>query len=277
MSVNVKDMELKSYGIRYATEVSSDLEECIENVQRRGYSILDSGFDDTDIYQIRSAFDQIYERYLSEFGSEFLQSIDEHNTVRVPMKYKLDEMLKVAFNENLLGVVKRLIDGSFILNQQNLICNPSNEDYNQGAWHRDLPYQHFVSSSPLAINAIYCVDDFTINNGASYVLPFSNRIEAFASERYVVENQVQIEAKAGSFIVLDCMTYHRGGYNSSQKNRRAINQAFMIPFFKQQISIPNTVNCEHLDKELQALLGVRQSEPSSVESYLDSRKTKQLN
>jgi hypothetical protein len=37
-----------------------------------------------------------------------------------------------------------VIQGTFILNQQNGIINPAKEADNQAAWHRDLPYQILI-------------------------------------------------------------------------------------------------------------------------------------
>ena len=39
--------------------------------------------------------------------------------------------------------------------------------HHQSAFHRDLPYQHFTSSRPIAINALFCADEFTNENGAT--------------------------------------------------------------------------------------------------------------
>ena len=94
-----------------------------------------------------------------------LQSLNEHNGIRAPFLIdKTGIFVKLVTNDKLLQLVSKLIKGSFYLNQQNGIINPAGNTYNQGMWHRDLPYQHFTSSSPLGINALYCVDDFTIEN-----------------------------------------------------------------------------------------------------------------
>lgn len=39
---------------------------------------------------------------------------------------------------------------------------------------RPVLYQHYVSSSPLAVKALFCVDDFTHENGSTFVLPASH-------------------------------------------------------------------------------------------------------
>src|SRR3546814_5583379 len=52
------------------------------------------------------------------------------------------------------------------------IVNPAeHQSYGQGLFHRDLPHQHFVSSRPLAINALFCIDAFLEANGATLVVP----------------------------------------------------------------------------------------------------------
>jgi len=160
-----------------------------------------------------------------------------------------------------------------ILNQQNGVINPPHaERYNQGAWHRDLPYQHFVSSRPLAINALFCLDAFTAENGATMVLPASHRLEAFPSDRFVEAEAATIAAPAGSFIILDCMMFHSGGVNLTERPRRAVNHVYSIPLLRQQIDLPNTLGETFVaDGDLRRLLGFDVRTPRSVSEYLAGR------
>ncbi|HCS29385.1 MAG TPA: phytanoyl-CoA dioxygenase, partial [Spongiibacteraceae bacterium] len=136
-----------------------------------------------------------------------------------------------------------------------------------------LPYQHYTSSTPLAVNALFCVDDNTLENGAAFVLPASHKAIAFPSESYLRKNAVQVNAKAGQYILLDCMLFHSGGFNRTAKERRAINHVFSIPYFKQQINLPENMHADDLSPEAQALLGFNFQEPASIASYLASRPT----
>src|SRR5690606_6948986 len=146
---------------------------------------------------------------------------DEFNTIRLLLSHH-SLFVDLATHSLLLELVGKLIYGKYILNQQNGIINPPDERYNQDAWHRDLPYQHFVSDRPIIINALYCVDEFTVENGATYVLPGSHKFSSFPSDEYILKNSIQICAPAGSFIVLDGMLYHRGSKNNTRHARRAI-------------------------------------------------------
>jgi ectoine hydroxylase-related dioxygenase (phytanoyl-CoA dioxygenase family) len=260
-----------SYGILRRDVSASPADRAAEEVRRLGYARLDAGYTPAELGEISAAFDVARERYVAQWGEQRLQSLDEGNTLRALCTHGGPEFLRLAVNPILCSVLEKLIAGRFILNQQNGIINPPAQDYNQGAWHRDLPYQHFVSSSPLAVNALFCVDDFTLDNGATFVLPASHRAEAFPSEQFVRDQAVQVQARAGEFILLDCMTFHAGGFNRTNRARRAVNHVYTIPFFKQQIKLPGNIDPGALSPQQKSLLGFDYQEPASVGAYLESR------
>jgi ectoine hydroxylase-related dioxygenase (phytanoyl-CoA dioxygenase family) len=268
------DIPETSYGILHQDKFTSESEEIAEQVRRLGYAILDSGYTSAQLQEISDKFDLAREQYLKTWGESRLKILNEFHTIRALLTHGGATFVQLAMNRNLMAVLKQLIAGTFILNQQNGIINPPGETYNQGAWHRDLPYQHYVSSTPLAVNALFCVDDFNFENGSTFVLPASHKSSAFPSVNYLNRNAVQINAKAGQYILLDCMLFHSGGFNKSTKERRAVNHVFNIPYFKQQISLPENLQADDLSSEAQALLGFNVQEPASIANFLDSRPIK---
>lgn len=259
------------YGILEQNLASSSLELAAESIRNIGYAVINAGYSSSELDHISSEFNRIRNQYIARFGEHKLRAAGEYFTVRSPLTHGSDAFINLALNEVLLTVLKKTISGKFILNQQNGIINPPRESYNQGAWHRDLPYQHFVSSRPLAINALFCLDDFTYENGATYVLPASHKSEALPSDGYIQQNAIQVQAKSGSFILLDCMIFHCGGFNRSSSVRRAVNHVFNIPYFKQQINIPSNMQEYILSDEAREILGFNYGEPSSIDEYLASR------
>lgn len=267
----------KSYGILQQTAAGSAIDEVVEQVRSLGYGILDSGYGAPELQNLSAEFDRVHRKYIESYGEAWLTGLDEHNTIRAPLTHRSAAFLALAFNENLLLALKKLIAGKFILNQQNGIINPPQQSYNQSAWHRDLPYQHFLSTTPLAVNALFCLDDFTFENGATFVLPASHKSGAFPSAPYVKKNALQIEARAGSFILLDCMLFHAGGFNATQARRRAVNHIYNIPYFKQQINLPANMSDAELSPEQSEILGFRYLEPVSVAAYLSGRGPQKAN
>lgn len=262
----------KFYGVLQKTAEGSVIDAVVEQVRCLGYAVLDSGYDSAELNALSVEFDNLHSNYLQSYGVERLCAIDEQNTIRAPLAQGSDLFLDLVFNKNLLSVLKQLIDGRFILNQQNGIINPPQQTYNQASWHRDLPYQHFLSTTPLAINALFCLDDFTTQNGATFVLPASHKSASFPSAAYVKRNALQVVAKAGDFILLDCMMFHAGGFNTTSVTRRAVNHLYNIPFLKQQILIPQHIRHLKLSSEQRQLLDFDSPDGhESIESYLKFR------
>ena len=260
-----------NYGILQQNLSSNIFDEAVEQVRNIGFAVIDSGYSASELLQFSEEFNATRKNYIEMYGEIELKNIDEYNTIRSPLTHGSEVFLKLALNANLMTVLKKLIQGKFVLNQQNGIINPPKETYNQAAWHRDLPYQHFVSTKPLAINALFCVDDFTCENGATFVIPASHKTENFPSENYIKKNALQVQTKAGSFILLDCMMFHAGGFNNTNLERRAVNHVYNIPYFKQQINIPNNMKGANLSEEVRDILGFNYIEPTSTANYLSTR------
>lgn len=264
------------YGVRDQTTINNKADSHIEELKNLGYTIVSSDFSPEKQKEIEIAFGAAQQAQAqSHGGEEYLKSIDEHNTIRCPLLH--DRIFTDVLNHPLIiEICKRMIGDYIILNQQNGIINPPNKaKYNQGSYHRDLPYQHFTSSRPLAINALYAMDDFTKENGSTFVIPASHKSEPFPSEEYIQKHQIQAEAKAGDFIVLDCMVYHSGGINKTEHKRRAINNVYNIPMLKQQVNLPNILGGLYEDDAaLNPLLGYGTQVPDSIETYYKSREGK---
>jgi ectoine hydroxylase-related dioxygenase (phytanoyl-CoA dioxygenase family) len=125
----------------------------------------------------------------------------------------------------------------------------------------------------LAINALYAVDDFTIENGATYVIPASHKSEKFPSENFLETNKTQISVKAGSFLVLDCMIYHAAAPNLSNFPRIGLNHVYTTVMFRPQINWETAIeeNRQSGWENFDELLGLSFIEPKNVNSYLEER------
>lgn len=235
----------KFYGVLEFESAESDISQHVERIKRNGWTVVEDAIGNDFLEKIRLTSESTYKNYISHFGREALEKIDEHNGIRMPFSFN-KIFLDIAKNKKVLTIVNALMGDNFVLNQQNYINNPSKENYNQDKWHRDLPYAHYTSSKPLMLNALFAIDDFTLQNGATKVLPGSHLFEKFPSPRFLSENQVVLEAKAGSYVVIDSMLYHAGGYNGTNSPRRAINNVYSSPHIKQQINYTEE-NTRHLE------------------------------
>ncbi len=246
---------------------ASELERHIEDIQRAGYTLLVDVLSADELEQARAGIERIYQTQIDEIGGrEHLAAIGDTYTAMCLLAY--DEFfLGLATKPRVLAIVERFLGDYYTLMLQNGIINipEVGDDQTAGYWHRDLGYQHFTSSRPLGITALYCIDDFNLETGGTHVLPGSHRAETFPSEEFVGPHQVKIEAPAGSAIVFDSMLYHRGGHNRSERVRRGINNIYTLPLIRQQISLPKILNGRYSDDAfLSKLLGYESETDANV-------------
>ena len=271
----VSETSLPRYGIHEQAPSGDAIARAAESLGLLGYAIVESGLDAAALDALRQRFDAVRSSVLGEHGAENLRAINEHNTIRCPLKHD-HAFLDLAMNANVLALCRALLGPGFILNQQNGVVNPADEArYSQGAYHRDLPYQHFTSSRPLALNALFCLDEFTQDNGATRVVPASHKEARFPSDELVRSSERTVDAPAGSFIVLDAMTYHRGGPNRTARDRRAVNHVYSIGLMRQQIDLPAYLGEDYAPgPEVRQFLGYDYRAPASDAEYYAARRRK---
>jgi ectoine hydroxylase-related dioxygenase (phytanoyl-CoA dioxygenase family) len=266
--------DVNTYGVKEFTSSGSADDLRLEEITRNGYTILTDVLSEACLNSITQKLDSLYKIQAAEAGGEAnLAAIGDAHTVRCPLAYD-EEFLGVASHPRVLSLVERLLGNYFVLMLQNGIRNVPNDgaQQNVGSWHRDLNYQHFVSSRPLSISALFCVDEFSEETGGTYVLPGSHKTEAFPSIGYTRVHQTGISARAGSVLIFDSMLYHRGGHNRSQRVRRAINHMYTLPIIKQQISLPQMLAGRYRDDPfMEKFLGYASEPDPNVQEFRRSR------
>ncbi|GMB81074.1 hypothetical protein NN6n1_18570 [Shinella zoogloeoides] len=231
------------YGVKITMPAHDIYDVLAEEVRLLGYAALDAGFSDDELDTFSRYFEDARARYAEDasrrgYDLAFLKEVDAIRLLPVIQNH----FWNIVFNEHLHQLLSRLLGDYYILNQVNgLINRGNNSAYHQAQYHRDLPYQHFTSSRPLAINALFALDDFTLENGATRVIPASHHREAFPPDELVRKAEEQVVVKRGMFIILDCMVYHAGGTNRTSVDRRAINHVFTLPIIRQQFHMPTVV------------------------------------
>jgi ectoine hydroxylase-related dioxygenase (phytanoyl-CoA dioxygenase family) len=243
----------------------------LEELTRVGYTVLDSGVGASELEELRAKLPEVYARQAAELEAASLDASEDADVARCLLAYE-DCFFRLATNPALLGFCERLFGESFVLLQQNGVINRPSRAHYQLRWHRDLPFQHWVASKPIAIAALFCLDEFNATTGGTYALPGSHGHEEFPSEAFVRRNQQVVTAPPGSFIVMDAMVFHRAGKNVSDDPRRAVNHLIGLPFLAQQIDIPQMLAGEHAeDPFLARYLGYRWRPAASVEVWRSGR------
>jgi ectoine hydroxylase-related dioxygenase (phytanoyl-CoA dioxygenase family) len=156
---------------------------------------------------------------------------------------------------------------------QNGIINMPGEEHHQSSWHRDFPYQNWVSTEAIGCNVFYCLDDFSEETGGTFLLPFSHKMTHMPSVPYLEKHCIQINAKAGSAVLFDSMLFHKAGYNRSKTQiRRGVNHVYAKAIVRQQINLPEMLKGKYSeDPYLNMLLGYDAQTSLSVVDFRNRR------
>lgn len=262
---------MKSYGINSRSNASSKEDILLEEFQILGYTVIENVLSPEELHVLRNELDRIYAIQEKESGKELLKSIHEEFLARALPAYS-EIFTELACRKPLIDLVKKVLGDYFIVHLQNGIINMPNEEHHQSSWHRDLPYQNWVSSEPLGINVFYCLDDFNAQTGGTILLPFSHKIAYMPSDSYVAKHAIQVEAKAGSVLFFDSMLFHKAGYNSSQQIRRGVNTLYAKAILRQQIELPSIMPEETAADPFRSMLfGYDAQTPLSVDNFRKKR------
>lgn len=261
-----------AYGVTDRNSAGDALDLALEELEIQGYAVLDSGLSAACLQMLRERLDGIARLQEEELGGrENLERINDADVARCPLAYD-EAFLALATHPVLIELSRRVLGENFVLVMQNGVINPPGQEHYQGRWHRDLNYQHWVASRPLAIHALFCLDPFTPETGGTVFLPGSHHIERFPSDAYVARHQRSVDVPAGAILVANAMVYHRAGHNRSAAIRRGVNHVVGRPFLAQQIELPRVMRGQGADDPfLSRYLGYRWAPRTSVQAWRQER------
>jgi ectoine hydroxylase-related dioxygenase (phytanoyl-CoA dioxygenase family) len=259
-------------GIKEINKAESELDFQIEEIERNGFTIIESVLSNDETCSIGLKMDEVYRKQIDDIGGEDkLWEIGDSDSVKHLMAYD-EAFVSLLRHVKVLPIVRHFLKDYFVLNLQNGILNKPNVWNPASLWHRDLFFQHYTSSRPLSISALFSIDDFTAEMGGTYVLPGSHRHESFPSPGYAQKFEQQLVVKAGSVIIFDSMMFHRAGFNGSSKVRRSISNIYTLPFIRQQISLPRVLKGKYSDDDfLRKLLGYDSDPADHVDAWRKER------
>lgn len=134
---------------------------------------------------------------------------------------RADEFLTLVDHPAVLALVEAILGPDLVLGSFNArIVRPGDPD--QGL-HADVPTVHRrLVGPPIMLQAVWMLDAFTAENGATRLVPGSHRAATSAPPPgLAVPHVIAPTGPAGSVLVFDGQCWHGGGANHSDALRRA--------------------------------------------------------
>jgi ectoine hydroxylase-related dioxygenase (phytanoyl-CoA dioxygenase family) len=177
-----------------------------------------------------------------------------------------------------LGIIKDLEDNffksKFILSSISALDNKPNSPNFSAIVHRDIKF--YSKDLPLMINALVLLDDFTIENGATMLLPNSHKVEEKPTDEEFQKNCIRAVGKKGDILLFNSNIWHCSAPNYTAERRRAIPITFSKSSMKQMFDytklFEKIYTCS-ISEDMKRLIGFDSRVPSSLyEWYLPADK-----
>lgn len=159
---------------------------------------------------------------------------------------------------------KKILNSQPVVNTFGVLDNSINSTIYVNNDHID---QRFIvnCNETLMINILIFVDDFTAENGATWIYPGTHLPAP------LVSGHKQMTGTSGSVLIWDSRLLHRAGANSTGTNRRAISAMLTRPWIKPQFDYMLNAQDNSLDvpneKAMQLLGGYCQLNRSLDDWY----------
>ena len=174
--------------------------------------------------------------------------------------------LKIFENENVFKPFELVLGKDCILYSNASSAMPPKKSNFSRRVHIDVPID-FPNDFPLRMLSLILLDDFTNENGGTWFLPQSHRIEEKPDDSVFYTKSKRLNAKAGSVLYWNPKIWHAGGDNSTDKWRDAFTIVMTRPFCKQRIDMPKMLGEINLNHKAKRRLGYLNIPPISYEDY----------
>jgi ectoine hydroxylase-related dioxygenase (phytanoyl-CoA dioxygenase family) len=215
-----------------------------ERLDRDGYAPLAGVLSDEQVTRMRARLAELMAAEGDRAGIEVHQ---EAGTDRLADLVNKDPVFEVCFTDpRVLACIAHVL-GEFKLSSLN--SRAALPGQGRQALHAEGGP---VGPGPYRVcNSIWLLDDFTMDNGATRVVPGSHRLtvsvrEVMADPAAAHPDEVKLTGPAGTVVVFNSHLWHGGTLNRTSRQRRAVHSYFTRRGNSQQLDQQKYVRPETL-------------------------------
>lgn len=252
-----------------------------EQIKELGYAIIPNVLTEQECLEYKKKLEDLYGSYVDKYFSSVVSS---HG-----LDYKGNE--KIVYNLHNKGIeFARLLDHPAILPhvesvlQEGSYLNAEPIAYQNSAARTPLRHakaqQLHIDSRipgapfPLVLQVMWCLDDFTKENGATRIVPGSQYSLDFPENGKVYPNEISICARKGSVIIFNAGMWHGSGERTCESDRWGMiltyGRWFMRPSFDFNKNMPAELY-EQLNDKQKELLGYKFNPPKDEFTRISRR------
>mgnify|MGYP001035309202 CR=1 FL=1 len=242
-----------------------------ESLQKKGYAKFKKGISTEWVQKINEALPQIFEEHesLRRANNNPITSNGFAMNALIGNSIFFDFLQHLIDNKIIDWIEENYFRDKCILNSFTALSNiPGEDKVFHKKVHRDI--RGFSSDVMLMLNMLVMLDDFTLENGATLLLPKSHLCVEAPSHEVFKSNSIPAIGVAGDIIIWNSNLFHASGTNNSHKVRRALPITFSLPYYKQLLDYPEAIGNEKrnlFNEKMRKILGYDARVPKSVSQW----------
>lgn len=165
-------------------------------------------------------------------------------------------------------IFKGYFEGNFVLNSYGGVINERDSRAYVQNVHRDIRFGS--DTRRFMVNALVMLDDFTLENGATHILPHSQNMLEQPTDEHFYAHASRATGERGSILLFDSRMWHATGRNTTNAPRRALTLTFTSPFFKPQLDYARLFGYGNLGRcnaWMRQVLGFNARVPESLDEF----------
>ena len=193
----------------------NELENAVYELDLYGFTVVEDVLSADQVTALRDVLVRLNEEVGEERGGEGSCSHVSNLPTLDPIFFPIID------HQRILPILEHYLERTLILGSLNSrIVRPGDGD--QG-FHSDIPPEMLNLASPVMMNTVWMLDDFSPVNGGTRVVPGTHKSGLGHPPPGVeVKYYVQPSAPAGSVLVFNGQCWHAGGANRGNANRHAL-------------------------------------------------------
>jgi len=241
-----------------------DIINLIQQIKTNGYVVVPDLISAKACDDYKLLLEQDYSRYANLYHGASTHPGDLANKSGEKVVFNLHNKnlswFEIFENPQVLAILDIILkEGSYNNDEPYYLNNISARSPVKGSAGQQL---HLDSRLPgvnycITANVIWMLDDFTLENGATRVVPGSHEWKEYASDGLIHKDEVRITGSKGSALIFDANLWHGGAKNHTDLTRWALalgySRWFIKPSFDFMQNTPEAIYNQLTDKQKELL------------------------
>jgi ectoine hydroxylase-related dioxygenase (phytanoyl-CoA dioxygenase family) len=236
-------------------------------IEERGFTVVKDVVTASQVAALKAAV----ERALAEEWSELAGRPGKEPHLAVELLHRGGPFVDLLENDVMHEVFSTVLGSSCTLYCFNSAIMPPKQATYAQEIHVDQNI--WIPGYTARLLMTLALDDFTEENGATFHMPGSHRLDVRPTREEFHASAVRVTRSAGDAVFFNCRNWHAGGTNTTDVTRHAIGVQACRHYMKQRFDYPRMLGpsiTARLSSRAARFVGLHSQPPASLDEYYRS-------